>query len=399
MIQPSYKSYFSRALTLGGAKLHLAAHSHHLWPDVTEAAHAGAWRNAATNWDGKWAGIMGQAIPEAQSHIARHLHLSDPASITFAPNTHEFVLRLFSALKPQGARILTTDSEFFSFARQADRLAEDRMITLEKIPTEPFATFRDRFMQAAATGNHDMVFLSQVFFNSGYAVQNLPALVSTIPNPDALVVVDGYHGFMAIPTDLAPLEKRIFYLGGGYKYAMAGEGACFLVCPPGYAPRPRNTGWYAAFGTLADPTSFIPYAQDGARFFGATFDPSGLYRLNAVMRLLQTLGVTAADIHARVIGIQTAFIAALDQAHIPGLTTENLIIPAPEHRGNFLAYRSPHAAAHQARLAAAHIITDVRGDVLRCGFGLYHDLADVPGIVDRIMRLDLANGVAVHDRR
>jgi hypothetical protein len=31
---------------------------------------------------------------------------------------------------------------------------------------------------------------------------------------------------------------------------MAGEGVCFMHCPPGFARRPRDTGWFAAFGAL-----------------------------------------------------------------------------------------------------------------------------------------------------
>ena len=30
---------------------------------------------------------------------------------------------------------------------------------------------------------------------------------------------------MALPTDLQRVAPRVFYLAGGYKYAMAGEGA------------------------------------------------------------------------------------------------------------------------------------------------------------------------------
>ena len=47
-----------------------------------------------------------------------------------------------------------------------------------------------------------------------------------------VVAIDGYHGFMAVPTDLSRIAGRAFYLAGGYKYAMAGEGVCFLHCPP-----------------------------------------------------------------------------------------------------------------------------------------------------------------------
>ncbi len=383
---PSLKQHFSRALAGGGGRLHLAAHSHHLWPDVTYHAHLQAWQDAAAHWDDKWARVFDDVMPRAQRHIARHLNLADPGSIAFAPNTHEFVVRLLSAL-PAGrvANILTTDSEFHSFSRQAARLAEDGLVALTTIPTQPFDDFPARFAQAAAQP-HDLVFVSQVFFNSGYAVADLDALVAAVANPETLVVIDGYHGFMARPTDLRAVAARAFYLGGGYKYAMAGEGACFLVCPPDAAPRPRDTGWYAAFGALAAAADgTVPYAADGGRFMGATFDPSGLYRLNAAMDWLAGEGIDAAAVHARAVAVQSAFI---EQAGgLPGLAPADLLLPAgAPDRGNFLAYRSAHAAAWQRALAAAGIVCDRRGDVLRLGFGLYHDPSDVPDIVARIAK-------------
>jgi selenocysteine lyase/cysteine desulfurase len=387
----SLKPYFSRALQGGAAlgeprRLHLAAHSHHLWPDVTHDAHMQAWQDAAVEWDAKWSRVFDTVIPQAQRHIARHLNLADPAAIAFAPNTHEFVLRLLSALPAHRVpRVLTTDSEFHSFSRQAARLAEDGLMALTTVPTAPFADFPARFA-AAATQHHDLVFVSQVFFNSGYAIADLAALVGAVPHPDTMIVVDGYHGFMARPTDLSAIANRAFYLAGGYKYAMAGEGACFLVCPPGVAPRPRDTGWYAAFGALDSAThGATAYAADGGRFMGATFDPSGLYRLNAAMDWLHTIGVEPAQIHARARALQAAFIDAMDAAALPGFGRDALLVPAASpDRGNFLAYRSAHAAAWQASLAAGGVVTDLRGDVLRVGFGLYHDLADVPAMVARI---------------
>jgi len=381
----SLKPYFSRALAGGGGRLHLAAHSHHLWPDVTYEAHMRAWQDAATRWDDKWSSVFEDVVPAAQRHLARHLRLADSGAIAFAPNTHEFVVRLFSCLPTDRVpRVLTTDSEFHSFSRQAARLAEDGLIELTTVPAAPFAGFAARFAGEAATRYYDMIFVSHVLFNSGYVVADLEAMVGAVPAADTLVVIDGYHGFMALPTDLSRLAGRAFYLGGGYKYAMAGEGACFMVCPPGAAPRPRDTGWYAAFGALAAPRDArVAYATDGARFMGATFDPSALYRLNAVMDWLERIGVDAGQVRARAQALQTAFIDRA--AHLPGLGRKNLVVPAGSpDRGNFLAYRSPDAAAWQAALATGGVVTDVRGDVLRVGFGLYHDVADVPAIVARM---------------
>src|SRR5690606_34397813 len=117
---------------------------------------------------------------------------------------------------------------------------------------------------------------------------------------EGFVVIDGYHGFMALPTDFSVMQHRAFYLAGGYKYAMAGEGACFMHCPPGQAMRPVNTGWYAAFGALEKGVKpgELPYGASGMRMMGSTFDPGSLYRFNAVQRWLQEQSVTVTKIHA-----------------------------------------------------------------------------------------------------
>ena len=72
------------------------------------------------------------------------------------------------------------------------------------------------------------------------------------------MVVDGYHGFMATPTDLSAVADKIFYLSGGYKYAMSGEGAGILHAPDGYCMRPVATGWFAEFGNLMGPPDSRP---------------------------------------------------------------------------------------------------------------------------------------------
>ncbi|HTZ71534.1 MAG TPA: aminotransferase class V-fold PLP-dependent enzyme [Acetobacteraceae bacterium] len=387
MTEPtSYKAHFSRALTAGGGKLHLAAHSHHLWPDVSFDAQMRAWQDAAALWDDKWSYVFGTLMPGLQQKLAGLLSLPDPAAIAFAPSTHDFVLRLLSTLPTdRPARILTTDSEFHSFSRQAARLAEDGLVIVTSVPTQPFADFPARFA-AAAAAKHDLVYLSHVFFNSGFVVPDLAALVAAVRDPETLIVIDGYHGFLALPTDLSKIAARAFYTSGGYKYAMAGEGACFLVCPPDMAPRPRDTGWFAAFGALsAPPGSTVAYAPGGQRFMGATYDPTGLYRLHASLSLLEQLGLNASQIHARVRALQQAFIGALEASAIEGLRAANLVLPgdAPD-RGNFLAYRTARAPEYYGKLTTAGIVTDLRADILRIGFGLYHDLADIPEIAARV---------------
>lgn len=340
------KSHFSHFLGAAPDRLHAAAHSHHLWPDVTREAQSAAWEQAATLADDKWSAIFGEMVPGVQRHIARVLNVGDPNTIVFAPNTHDLVRRLLSCLPADRApRVLTTDSEFHSFTRQAARLEEEGALEVERVPTEPFDTFENRFAEAASRGGHDLIFFSQVFFNSGFAIGDLEWIVGAAPDPATLIAIDGYHGFMAMPTDISSLSSRAFYIAGGYKYAMAGEGACFMVCPTGYGARPRDTGWYADFFALSRQQGGVGYASDAMRFMGATFDPVGLYRLNAVMGWLQGLGVSVKDIHAHAHALQGPFVEGLRRRSVGALDPSLLMVPLDEpRRGNFLTFRTGQAA-------------------------------------------------------
>ncbi len=383
------RAHFSEFLNARPGIHHLAAHSHHYWPDAACAAHRRALADAARLADQKWDTVFGTVVPSAQRGIAKILSLPDPATIAFAPNTHDFVRRLLSALPAQRApRILASDSEFHSFTRQIARLEEDALVVIERIAAEPFATFGERFSAAARRGGHDLVFVSQVFFNSGATCGSLDDLTRAVADAQTLIVFDGYHGFMALPTDFAANAARAFYIGGGYKYAMSGENACFMHCPPGFATRPRDTGWFAAFGALeAGAGRGVPYGTDGSRFMGATFDPAGLYRMAAVFAWMDEIGLTVAAIHEHVLALQDLFRAEIARARIRLLTEAKLVTPvAGRARGHFLTFERADAQAIHDRLKRESIITDVRGDRLRFGFGCYHTPRDIETGVKAIAR-------------
>jgi selenocysteine lyase/cysteine desulfurase len=383
----SFKPHFSRFLEADPARLHFAAHSHHLWPDVTFEAQQRCWLDAARLADGKWEALFAGLYPATQRQVAEVLKLSDPTTIAFGPNTHGFLLRLLSCLpQDRPARVLTTDGEFHSFTRQIERLAEAGLVAVERVACEPFVSFAERFTAAAARGGHDLVYFSQVFYNSGYAIEDLRPLVTSVAGEETIVAIDGYHGFLALPTDLSAISDRAFYLSGGYKYAMAGEGAAFLHAPPGYGPRPRDTGWYAAFGALAaGGEAGVAYGRDGTRFLGATFDPVGIYRLNAVLTWLAEIAVDVAAIHAKVQDLQRRFVEGLAGLALTSLHPGLLVVPPDEaNRGHFLTFRTESAGEIYRRLWDRQVITDYRGNRLRFGFGLYHDEADVERLCRRL---------------
>ena len=344
-------AHFSRFRAANPGRLHFAAHSHHPWPDATEAAHARYWSDSAALADRKWERVLGEVVPQAQKHVARLLSLSDPRQVAFAPNTHEFVARIYSCFDQQRPiRVLTSAHEFHSFRRQTRRLAEAGRVELEEIPEAPWDTFADRFIAALQRSPRDLVWLSHVLFDSGFRVASLRAICSAA-SPEAIVAIDGYHAFCAVEVDLSAIHARAFYLGGGYKYAMSGEGACFLAVPPGCELRPVDTGWYASFDTLSAPTgAAVAYSADAFRFWGATFDPSGLYRFNAAMDWLASTGTTIADVHAQSRRLQDRFLAGLGRLDLGSLALRHLVPPARCPRGRCHAHflQRSHQSARDA---------------------------------------------------
>jgi len=377
----SFKDLFSRSLGVDPGRLHFASHSHHLWPDANYDGHVEAWNDAARLADRKWDKVMDELWPEAQRHVAAELGTSEPDAIVFAPNTHTLLVSLFAAVPSSSpVRVLTTDGEFHSARRQFARWEETGEAAVERIPLEPFETFADRFLETAMSGRHHFIFVSQVMFGSGRMFDRIDELASLAKWNGPWVVIDGYHAFMAIGRPFgAKAASSAFYLGGGYKYAMAGEGCGFLHAPPGFGARPPITGWYAEFEDLSLPPGQMGYAKDAGRFLGATFDPSGLYRFNSVQRMLRDNGLTTERISAYVRTLQEALLADLAATVLAGAELLNPV--DSERHARFLAFRSPDAQRWHSALKAQNCITDVRGEVLRIGFGIYQDEADVQRLI------------------
>jgi selenocysteine lyase/cysteine desulfurase len=381
-------AHFARFRAAAPERINLACHSHHDWPDVTLAAQQQCWQDAARLTGDKWNVVFGEVIPRVQAALARHLNLPTGDTIAVAPNTHEFVRRLLSCFPAdRPTRILTSDAEFHTARRQLERLEEDGLVSVTRIAAEPFTTFPERFRAAGAATTYDLVFVSQVFFSSAATSGDFAALAAAVPSPETYLVIDGYHGFMARPTDLSQVAERVFYMAGGYKYAMAGEGCVFMHCPPGYGARPRDTGWFADFGSLSvPPGKTVGYPQDAYRFLGATFDPSGLYRMAAVFDWLAAEGVDAGHVHRHAQALMGQFLDAIEPLNIAGLRRRDMITPfgSDAAHGNFLTFRTDRAGEIETRLAQANIQVDHRGDRLRFGFGICLSAADIDRAVTRI---------------
>jgi selenocysteine lyase/cysteine desulfurase len=91
--------------------------------------------------------------------------------------------------------------------------------------------------------------------------------------------------------------------------------------------------------------------------------------------MLAENGLTTARISAHTEALQRQL---LDQLGGTPLGDAELLNPLDgQPHARFLAFRSPTAQGWYAELKSRNCITDVRGDVLRIGFGIYQDEADV----------------------
>ena len=353
----SYKHLFSRAIAAAPERQHFAAHSHHLWPDASYDGHLAAWEDAAALADRKWDKIFGEVMPRAQANVAMELRLPDPRTIAFAPNTHELLMRLFSARKPGPIEVLTTDGEFHSFRRQSARWEESGWVRLRIVPCEPFATFTERFLAAMRDKQPDIAFLSHVMFKTGLRFDGIEELATFATPGETWVALDLYHSFMAMPSDFSRVADRVF------------------------APRPSYTGWFADFGAIEAKQGEVGYSSDGDRFLGATYDATGLYRFNAVQAMLLAEELDTSAITTRVATLRTMLMDSIEAGEAGVLRKAELLRPnAQGHQARFISLRHENATAWKAKLMAANIVTDARDDVLRIGLGLYHDIADVTAL-------------------
>jgi selenocysteine lyase/cysteine desulfurase len=359
-----YSHLYSEFLKQTKGEFYFTAHSHHFWPDITFEAQKNYWMDSAKLVDKKWDKVFSEVIPEAQKLIGEIINFDRPSDITFAPNTHELGFRLLSCLDlNKKQKILTTTCEFHSFSRQIKRLEE--LENIQVVYCDP-----SDLVDIVTKDSFDFIFFSQVFFNTG-EVLDLSTIEKIVNNSaNAIVCIDGYHGFGAIPTDISSISDRAFYLSGSYKYAQGGEGACFMTLPLNCKLRPLYTGWFADFDSLESDSKEINYSNNGYRFSGSTMDFSALYRFNATWNLLKREGITVKKIHQYVRELQDYWCEKFNS-----IIKAERVFPHMEKIGHFISYKfknNDELLEIYNKFNSLGIYTDYRQEYLRIGLGLHH---------------------------
>ena len=370
-------------------RLLLTGQTHQAWPDCGFEAQAEAWLDAARYVDDKW----DHAFERAERVRDGFTRLLGDAGdgLALAPNTHELVVRLLSAVPLRTRpRLVTTDGEFHTIRRQLDRLGEEGLEVVQ-IAEQPVETVAPR-LAAAVDARTSLVLVSAVFFDTGRIARGLGEVAASCRRHGATLLVDVYHALNVLPVMLADEDLGdAFVVGGGYKYCQLGEGNCFLRLPPGTELRPVVTGWFSEFTALTERhgNGRVAYGRGGDRFAGATYDPTSHYRAAAVFDFFRERGLAPAllrDVSQHQIGILAEAFDGLDLD--PAVVTRDRSVPLTEI-GGFLALRSPRATVLSRELHAREVMTDARGDVLRFGPAPYlsdRQLRDAIGLLGETVR-------------
>ncbi|MEO5727943.1 MAG: aminotransferase class V-fold PLP-dependent enzyme [Byssovorax sp.] len=359
---PALRAAYARFLV--GDRVLLTGHSHQAWPDVARDALLRSFDDAARFVDDKWDEAVFPMLDRVGAGILARMGFDAGDAIAFGKSTHELVFRLLTCFPVASRpRIVTTTGEFHSLHRQLARLAEEGAEVVW-VPAEPREGLADRLLQAIRPGTA-MVAFSAVLFEDAHVVPRLGEIAARAVEVGAVPLVDAYHAFNAVPIAWGPAGDQLFVTAGGYKYAEFGEGICWLRVPRDTALRPVDTGWFADFAALGAPRSTtVAYGPGGARFTGATFDASAIYRADAVLAHWERFGLTVPLLRAISLR-QTRRILALLDAH--GRSADVVSSRDDDRRGGFVAVRHAGAGAVVQRLRARSVFTDARRDLLRLG--------------------------------
>jgi len=207
----------------------------------------------------------------------------------------------------------------------------------------------------------DLVVVSMVYFVTGQFIENLKQVIEHAHRLGAMVVIDAYHAFGALPIDFADLSPD-FIIGGNYKYTRGGAGACFLAIHPrhlhstGRTPAPDSffpidTGWFAKDEPFAYKRQEEPiFAAGGNAWLEAT--PPALTYFQALPGLVLTNLLGVDRLREYSLNQQEFLVQAL-QAQ--GITTRLL-----EHRGAFILIEHDDGPLAIKQLKDAGVNADAR---------------------------------------
>lgn len=338
-------------------RIMLTGHIHQALPDVCEQAYKEHWDCLNKHGEERWGEVFRRADRLRQG-VAAILE-GEEKNIALAPSVHDLFVRFLSALPiTEGGRIVTSDSEHPSIARQLLLLAQASNIELIRVPALPAENLVERIASQIGEGTL-AVCVSSVNFITGHQALELDTLMPLCQKVGAELFVDAYLSVNVQPFSIHDYNlQQAFVVGGGAKYCQMGNGNCFMHVPEGRSFEPIVSGWFGHFAAQQGDAVQLPlsYPDAARRFDGSTFDAMPYFRAVHVLSYFQEKSLSVdflSDINYHQLSLMARCFKELD-------IDEQLIrLPVGvEYMGGFMALQTPHARVLCEKMRDRGVHTD-----------------------------------------
>jgi kynureninase len=348
---------FSRHKLAYGDRIYLANHSLGRPLDATDDDVREGLSLWYANLGGAWDGWRAE-MDAYRARFARLLSAAGGECIVPKANAGQglrAVLNTYDSVP----RVVATRGEFDSLDLILREYATRGRIVLAFVEARTDGTFDTADILAAIGERSDLVVVSEVIFNTGQRLADLPAIVAAAHAAGAKLLLDVYHSLGVLPVDVAALDAD-FAVGGSYKYLRGGTGACFLYVHPRHLAakmRTLDTGWFAKDAPFTYARPDPPrYASGGDGWLESTPAVLPLYQARAGALFTEAIGVARLREHS--LRSQRRLVDLLAQRQVASTGGR-------DYRGAFVVVTHAHAADVAESLREQGIVTDARGRYLR----------------------------------
>lgn len=258
--------------------------------------------------------------------------------------------------------VVTTEGEFDSIDFILKTYARKQRAHVRYVAANEQGLFdADRIIEAIEAGSTqtDLVVVSLVIFATGQRLEGVERIIQSAHAHGSKVLLDCYHAAGAVPINLEELDAD-FAIGGSYKYARGGPGACWLWVHPRLLtedPLPDlytlDTGWFAKAGTMDFERDDQPRLHTGGdAWLESTLPVLPFVQALAGIELLNTVGVDRlCEYNAR------------QQQHLAQTLDDRCVgLSLIEPRGAFLTVSSDEPGRDADRLRENGLVVDARRD-------------------------------------
>jgi selenocysteine lyase/cysteine desulfurase len=297
------------------------------------------WRTGATR-----PGEFDRYVDRSRAGFARLLGV-DPGRVAIGASVSQLAANVAAAL-PAGTRVLAAEGDFTSVTFP---FAATPGVTVTEVPLE---------LLPERVDGHDVVAVSVVQSADGRIV-DLPALRAAAEAAGAAVLLDATQAVGWLPLDVAWAD---WVIAAGYKWLASPRGCAWLAVRPDAheRTRPVAANWYAGEDPWATVYGLPLRLAGDARAFDLS--PVWLAQVGAAAALEYFDGLDLAQVAAHNTGLADQLLEKL------GLPPRGTAIVSLD--------------ADPERVAAAGIVSSVRGGRVRVGFHLYNTADDV----ERVLR-------------